>query len=289
MRTIQKNLVFTIIALLMLDCSKGDDESLLSNAITIDASVKSLTRGASESFNDEDVVRVYAWTGDNSVISNTSDKNYTYSSSSSTWYSEDPLTWADLTTDYYFMGVYPARDITDFTTDSYTLDVSDQESADLLIATNVGGCKGSKETPISLIFNHVMAKLTINLSYKSEFLDTPTVNSVELSAGKTGTINYLNKTVTLTGESEVISIPAVKANTKYASVMIPQTIGDIVIKIDDKSYTYSPDTAIELKSGKHYILNLTVGQDGEVKLNFSINEWETEDGNGEALEFKDIC
>ena len=276
-------LMFT--ALFVLSCSKEKDTPLFTKNITIDASINDLTRATDTDFEDDDIVGVYAWTGDNSVIATPDKTDYTYSSSSSSWSSEDPLTWSDLTTDYYFMGVYPTRDITDFTADNYTLDLSDQEASDLLIATNVeSGLNGSRETPIPLVFVHSMAKLTINLTYKSEFLSTPTVESVELSAGTTGTINYLNKTVTLTGDPETISLPEVTANTQYASFMIPQTIEDINININGTTYTYSPDTAITLESGKNKVLNLVVGKDGEVSLTFSINSWIDDIDDGEALE-----
>jgi len=127
-----------------------------------------------------------------------------------------------------------------------------------------------------------MSKLTINLTFRTEFSVTPTVTSVEVLAGKTGTINYLNKIVTLTGESEVISIPAVTANTQYASVMLPQTIQNFVIKIGDENYYFNSSTSIVLESGKHHILNLTVGENGSIKLNSSIIDWEVETSIGEA-------
>ena len=119
-------LLFT--ALFMLSCSKEEDTPLLSKNITFDASIHGLTRATATDFEDEDIVGIYTWTGDNSIISTTNKKDYKYIYSKSSWESENPLTWPDLTTNYYFMGVYPTRDITDFTADNYTLDVSDQEA-----------------------------------------------------------------------------------------------------------------------------------------------------------------
>jgi len=112
----------------MLSCSKEEDTPLLSKNITFDASIHGLTRATATDFEDEDIVGIYTWTGDNSIISTTNKKDYKYIYSKSSWESENPLTWPDLTTNYYFMGVYPTRDITDFTADNYTLDVSDQEA-----------------------------------------------------------------------------------------------------------------------------------------------------------------
>jgi len=128
-----------------------------------------------------------------------------------------------------------------------------------------------------------MSKLTINLILVTEFLTFPTLNSVKVNAVSVGTINYLSKTVALTGLAEDISIPAIKANTKYSSVMLPQTMGDIIIKIGDEIYKYSSDPSIVLTSNKNNTLNLTLGKDGLFLLNFSITYWATETSIGEII------
>ena len=280
-------LSFMITALLTLGCSTGNEPSSTLESIKIDASINNLLKGSDLTFNNADVIGVYSWTGESSQIVISEKKDYKYSSASVLWSTDIPMMWPDLTTDCYFLGVYPTRNISDFAVDNYKLDVSKQTDSDLLLATNLSkGMNGSMGTPISLIFNHLMSKLTVNLDFGPEFSQVPTVSAVEVNAIIEGTINYLSKEVTLVGSSEDISIPPVFPNKEYTSVMIPQAIGVITAKIDDKEYKYFPNNSIILEPGKNFILRLTVKDNKLIPTNFSIIDWIIETTTGEAVKIK---
>ena len=280
MKTKNLFLSLTIASLFLLSCSKEDEVTskiVTSKYVTIYASMANSTKATDTAFDSEDVIGVYSWTGEAGTISDAEiKKDYTYNGS--LWSTPSPMVWSDLTTANYFMGVFPNREISSFTEDPFMINLNDREASDLLIATNVTGINGATTDPVSLVFSHVMAKLTINLNY-TEWKGTPTVTSVKVPATSSGKINYLTKIITPStiDETDIISIPAVTANTSYSSIMIPQTITHVSIIIGKKNYVYTLTEAVSLTSGTNLILNLTVKHEGEVKLesSISINEWTT--------------
>jgi len=303
----------TIAVLFLSGCSKENDypiEDGPSNYVKFNTGILTKSPTAT-AFTTGDNITVYHWSGDNGstvITSGTTKKDYSFDGNNwdVTEASAPAISWPDLTTNYYFMGVYPTpdHDIPDFTADPYTLDISNEEKSDLLIATNTGGINGSTTDPVSLTFTHAMAELTINLHYASEIIPAPTINNVTVKvyAKSAATVNYLTKTVTPTDlAADDIDIPTVANCTvtykdllyvaTTSSIMVPQTIGNITITITDASdvqtnYTYSATNDL-LTAGKNNIFYLKIGKDGTVKLDndkISINDWESGTENGTAIE-----
>ena len=305
MKTKNVLLSMAIAALFLAGCSKENDSPIedgSSNYVSIKAGIgQFLTKSHNATtFNDGAVIGVYAWTGDAATITATEKKDYTYFGTA--WTATTAMTWPDITTNHYFLGVYPTPDhllstnpstaegSTDgsFIADTYTLNTANDDNSDLLIATNTGGINGSTTDAVSLTFNHIMAKLTINLTFASEFTTSQTVSSVTVNAKAKATINYLTKAVTesSTETAADITMPAVTANTVYSSIMVPQNISDIIITISGETNKYKlADPDIDLTSGVNQILNLTVGKDGLVTLTSTgIADWTDATGTGTAVE-----
>jgi len=273
-------LSLTIVALFIGGCSKEDDAP--SKYITVNAGIaeeKISTKGevATTTFNDKDAISVYAWTGDNTVIPSklvVNNSLNTYDGTS--WTAAPQMLWLDMTTDHYFLGVYPSHEITDFTADEYILNSGDQTTSDVLIATNTEkGMNATAGKAVPLIFYHVMSKLIVNLSFRNEWGGgNPKVDGVTVPATTKGTVNYLNKTVTAVSDASdaSVSVPVVEQNTQYSSVLIPQTISNITITItsEKKPYVFTNnDKGITLEGNKIQIVNLTVGKD-EITLDSPI-------------------
>ncbi|MCD8318386.1 MAG: fimbrillin family protein [Paraprevotella sp.] len=298
----QKHAFFALAAFSMLAaaCSSEDSSNInnVQNAkyITVQSSIGHMTRVTtdgenSESFADGDKISVYAWTGsateitDGSLVVNNSINTL----GNGTWTAEPQMLWKDSTTPHYFLGVYPTRQITNFTADADTLDNASQEQSDLLVALQPGD-NGigltAQANPVSLTFDHVMAKLIVNLTFRNQWSSTPTVSGVKAPAETSATINYLTKTVTATQDAKQdVSLSTVSANTRYASIMVPQTgFNKIVITIDGKDYTYNSTTDIQLESGKYTTVNLIVGRDRIELGDVSVNDWQAgnEINGGEA-------
>lgn len=207
------------------------------------------------------------------------------------WTASPQMLWKDMITPHYFLGVYPTRAITDFVEDTYALDVTKQEQSDLLVAVNRGTDNAgfiASNTAVPLQFDHVMAKLIVNLSFRNQWATTPTVTNVTTSNLKDkATVNYLTKTATVTAEEATnIELQVATTNTTYQSIMVPQA-GDnvtITIKIGEKNYIYNG--TVKLEGGKYTTVNLIVGRDEITLGSVSINDWGagTTINGGEAQE-----
>lgn len=272
-------------------CSNDVNEGRqMAEYITIDTNVGTLTRTTSTAFENADAISVYAWTGTNDVVGTLVVNNSINTYDGTKWSAAPQMLWADATTPHFFIGVYPqnATAITDFTSYEFVLNTADQKASDLLIANMLGdGQKASEHNGVvAMMFDHVMAKLAVNLTFRNQWSGTPAVESVIVPAKSVATVNYLTKTVTAKGDNLNVNIPATTANTAYQSIFIPQGIQQIIITIDGKAYTYTHSGNIVLEKGKIQTVNLIVGRDGIELGSISINDWAngTPIEGGEAVE-----
>ena len=296
-------LSLTAIVLLAASCGKegadGVDDSPMPEYITVEASVGAMTRatttGNTTVFDQGDQISVYAWTDTQTetpqsfVVNNVANTL----GQDNKWTPETPMLWKDMTTFHYFLGVYPARQIADFTADEFTLTAGDYEKSDLLYAVVLTGLKAT-DNPVSLTFDHAMAKLNVNMNFRSQWDATPTITSCVAKAANSCTINYLSKTVTPKADAAAtVPLSALTVPTgdnfaaKYSTLIVPQTgFRTVTITIDGKEYTYTHPEDIPLTSGKYTTLNLIVGRNKIELGDISINDWidggTTIDG-GEAL------
>ena len=191
------------------------------------------------------------------------------------------MLWKDLTSPHFFIATYPQRDITQT---NFTLDTSKQSECDVMVATNLGtDSKGiiATETAIPLAFDHLMAKLQVNLQFRNQWGESgPTSVAVSINSKSSATIDYLAKSVTPTGDASYINLPSVAAAVEgyaksYESIVIPVSdLKNIKIAIDGHDYIYTHDTAIQLQGGKTTIVNLMVGRNEITLGSMSIKGWE---------------
>ena len=254
--------------------------------ITIQASIGGLskvqTSGNTAVFESGDQVAIYAWTGSATAVStplvvdgvkNTFD--------GSKWTPEVQMLWADMVTPHYFIGVCPARTVSSFTADEYTLDPAKYEESDLLIATNVAGLK-AQDDPVALAFDHVMAKLYVNLTFRNQWETEPTVSAVTATAKKTATVDYLAKTLTATGKAGAVAINST-ANNAWSGLQVPQTgMNTITVTIEGKDYVYTHSADIPLVGGKYTTVNLVIGRDQiHLASEITISDWTSQ---GDAID-----
>ena len=272
------------LGLLAAACSNNESDSAQQEAkyITIEASIGNMTRatttGNTSVFDAGDGVAIYAWTGSATAVSADKVVNGVVNTlgTDGKWTPATPMLWADMVTPHYFLGIYPARTVSDFTADPYTLDNANYEQSDLLVARQTSGLTAT-QNPVSLTFDHAMAKLYVNMNFRNQWDQTPAIASCVATAASTATIDYLAQTVTA-GEQASVSMPAVAAQTGYAvthsSIMVPQSgFRTVVITIDGQPFTYTHDADIPLEAGKYTTLNLIVGRNKIELGEVSINDW----------------
>ena len=271
--------IFTLAMAVIALAACNNETEVLENSskyITIDATVTSESRAAAkDAFASGDAISVYAWTGDATLPTTYVVNNSTNTYDGTKWTASPQMLWKDGTSAHHFLGIYPAREITD-------TDYSLADDGDLLVAITLGVTPSS--SPVSLAFDHLMAKLRVNLNFRNQWTTTPTVTSVSAIGKVAANIDYLAKTVTATGDDAANTLTAVTDNTAYEALMVPQTCQKVSIVIDGKTYTYNG--SITLESGKVATLNLNVGRDKITLEGISVNSWtdgETVNG-GEAQE-----
>lgn len=287
-----KNLLLATTAILLAACSTDSDvlppQDL--GQIRVTASVGAMTRvahsGNSTTFETNDRISVYAWLGaDNDMQRLVVDNSINTLGGDGTWTAEPQMLWADNTSDHYFLGIYPERNgATDYDADPYTLDFNNQTASDLLVARTTAKPTGSA---VKLEFEHVMAKLVVNLSFRNEWTTAPEVASVTATACTEATVNYLENPVEVTpatGQNLVV-IPFTGTSASFAGIMIPGQSGFRTINVtleNGKVYTYTHPSGIDLQPGRYTTVNLVLGRDN-IKLDdagINVSDWE----NGTSID-----
>lgn len=294
-------------ALLAAGCGHNEDTpSEVAKYITVNTSIGQMTRVAtdadgSQRFEANDQISVYAWTGKatevavSSLVVNNSVNTY----DGTAWTASPLMLWADQESGHYFIGIHPAKKsiasvVTELTADDYTLNAADQKASDLLVATNLKGLSATTAPGgmVDLTFDHVMAKLVVNLNFRSQWGGTPTAVSVTAQDVATNAkVDYLHKAVVADDTSKKdIALPALATPQagyalSYASIMVPQSgFSKITVTINGSDYTYTHSGEIKLEGGKYTTVNLTVGRDRIELGDVTVNDWQQGDviDGGEA-------
>ena len=274
MRTLNILLLTAAAGLVLASCGKLSGDS---RVISIEAGIGSMTKSSlgPAPFPSGGQLSLYAWLGSASAVPSTLVVNgVTNTFDGPTWTPSAPMLWDDKSSAHYFLGVSPARTITNFTADTFTLDPANYNANDLMIATNLDGLTPSS-TPVSLNFSHAMARLDVNLTFRNQWETNPTVESVTVGAKKTATVDYLSRLFTVSGSVEAVPL-TILTNDFWSGLQIPQSgVHSITVRIEGKDYVYTHNTDIPLASGQYTTVNLNVGRD-RVELSqtgITITDW----------------
>lgn len=286
----KKELLCSAFALTLLTAGCNNEDTAAppsSRDIEIVTKVGTLTRATDEAFETGDRISIYAYETGNPAemvvagVANTLQED-------GTWTPATPMKWKDDATAHDFIGVYPEKDdISNFTNESITLG-DNMEANDLLIATATGRKAAGGAVPLT--FDHVMSRVTVNLTFNDNMGTAPTIDKVVLRCRLTGSVNYSDKTA----EAEASGATANMTMTQFASgtfraVTLPQTLAAgedmIVLTIAGHEYSFAHTAALALEPGKNRNINLTVNgtapEDLTVSLGgITINDW----GNSQTLE-----
>lgn len=295
-------LSFACAAIAICGCNKETSKSEPQpKYITVTTSIDDMTRvttnsEGSQEFSTGDELSIYAWTGSSAtapaaaerVVDNAINKL----GSDGKWTATPQMLWKNMKDSHFFIGVYPKDPVSvaDLASAGYTMDVTKQAQSDLLIATEFVG-KVASNNPVSLTFDHVMAKVIVELSFRNQWGGgAPTVENVALkNVANSAKVNYLTKVVTpdASRDAELV-LPVVTANTKYNSIIIPQTgINTVVVRIGGKDFVYThQDGDFNFESGKFTTIKLIVGRNQIDLDQVTIRDWAPGDviDGGEAYD-----
>ena len=303
----KKMMLMAVTALMVAGCSSDENGNGTTNEapkyITVNANISGLTKAATDRtgamvFEAGDAISVYAWTGDKNNLP-ASLQSYVVANAINTydgslWTAQPQMLWKNVTDSHYFLAVYPQKDITAST--DFNLDTQDQQASDVLVAVNKGSNDAgitATNNAIPLVFDHIMAKLQINLNFRNQWAQTPEAD-VKVKVKTKATIDYLNKSVTASGEAPTEDVMVMAVSTPVdgyektcETVMIPQQgFNTITITINNKDYVYKHASDFGLERGKMTVVNLIVGRDMIKVDSVTINNWNEGNiyGDGEDIE-----
>jgi hypothetical protein len=266
----------------LASCSR-EDPAGRAQRITLEAVIGAPTRattyGKSEVFNPGDQVSLYAWTGSSEFIPSDLVVGGVVNElqQNGSWKSASDMFWKNAVTPHYFLSLYPARTVTNFVADRFQLVPSNYEANDLLVALNLDGLTAS-EDPVPLAFDHVMARLQVNMKFRTQWSATPKVE-VKAQACTAGVINYLEGSI-IPDSMGSISLETLPSPEKgYAlschAIMIPQKdFRTVTLTVDGQELVFTNASDIKLKAGKVTTINLEVGLDRiDLASDINVSEW----------------
>ena len=168
--------------------------------------------------------------------------------------------------------------------------LTDQSTADGIKASDHLYYSSNAVTPsengtISIPFDHIMSKLEITVTLRTQYGASET-NPITSAIGSATSATYsptgATTWSTLSDVSDISlyssgSYSATERIATYEAILIPQTIDantfEVKVTIGTKSYTWTSASAVTFEGGKKYTLDLTLGKD-ELTLNtISVSNW----------------
>ena len=275
----------TVLFLMLMSCNRDNSMYLeFAGSITIEATIGQMSKatynGNATTFTAADKILLYGWTGSKTEVpAKRVVDSVTCTFDGTVWTPAKPMRWRNVTDAHYFLGISPVPDsVTSFTAAAYKLDPANYTASDLLIATNLGGVKAA-DGPVILTFEHAMAKLNVNLKFRSEFDGTPVVSSVTAAACDSATVNYLTGQVTAAGSAGEVQIPQAAApatgyEVSYGGLQVPQQgVKKITITIGSRKFVYESTQDIPLNAGHFTTVNLIAGRDRIELDEITISDW----------------
>lgn len=210
----------------------------------------------------------------------TSKNEATYTTTDGTnWTPTDAMVW-NSSSKNKFQAWYPVADYSSYDTFTIPTDQSDATklaSADWMTASTEEIDKPGNGV-LDLIFQHRLAKVTVNLTFSSQY---PEGNQ------------YVSDFKFLTNEETLQVITALKnSETSYTAILRPGEYADgssfIYLMMDnfEEHYVLGKTTtaAINLEAGKHYTFTLKVGKDVVSIDEVTVADWNEEDIDGGVAE-----
>ena len=169
-----KYIISALAAVAVMGCNKVEN-SPAPEYITVSTNILSkvsTNADGSQIFTAGDKISVYAWTGDPASVPavRVVDNAINTLGTDGVWTAAPQMLWKNLVDKHYFIGVYPshAASEADLSAVKVSVDPADQLSSDVLVATELSG-RIAENNPVLLSFSHVMAKVSIELSYRNQW------------------------------------------------------------------------------------------------------------------------
>ena len=234
-----------------------------------------------------------AYSGDNGVtnfvngdaikvvnLMRTSKNEATYTTTDGTnWTTTDAMVW-NSSSKNKFQAWYPVAEYSSY--DTFTIPTDQSDATKLASADWMTASTGEIDKPgngvLDLSFQHRLAKVTVNLTFSSQYPKG---------------YQHVSDFIFFTNEETPQLITALKnSETSYTAILRPGEYADessfIYLMMDnfDEHYVLGKTTtaAINLEAGKHYTFTLKVGKDVVSISSVTVADWDEEDIDGGVAE-----
>ena len=253
---------------------QGDPDAVKINA-TIGALQTRVAYGenGATTFTNGDAIKVVN-------LMRTSKNEATYTTTDGTnWTTTDAMVW-NSSSKNKFQAWYPVADYSSYDTFTIPTDQSDATklaSADWMTASTEEIDKPGNGV-LDLNFQHRLAKVTVNLTFSSQYPE--------------GCQHVSDFTFYTNEETQQAITPLANSETSYTAILRPGEYADesyfifLVMDDIDEHYVLGKTTtaAINLEAGKHYTFTLKVGKDVVSIDDVTVADWNEEDIDGGVAE-----
>ena len=275
------SLLFALSSLLFVSCEQVEDfsQETDADAVKVVASINKMqTRVAYEddgatNFVNGDAIKVVN-------LMRTSKNEATYTTTDGTnWTTTDAMVW-NSSSKNHFQAYYPVAVYSSY--DTFTIPTDQSDATKLASADWMTASTGEIDKPgngvLDLNFQHRLAKVTVNLTFSSQY---PEGNQ------------YVSDFTFYTNEETQQAITALaNSETSYTAILRPGEYADdsyfIYLTMDGIEEHDVPGktttSAINLEAGKHYTFTLKVGKDVVSIDDVTVADWDEEDIDGGVAE-----
>ena len=210
----------------------------------------------------------------------TSKNEATYTTTDGTnWTTTDAMVW-NSSSKNHFQAYYPVAVYSSY--DTFTIPTDQSDATKLASADWMTASTGEIDKPgngvLDLNFQHRLAKVTVNLTFSSQY---PEGNQ------------YVSDFTFYTNEKTPQAITALaNSETSYTAILRPGEYADesyfiyLMMDVIEEHYVLGKTTtaAINLEAGKHYTFTLKVGKDVVSIDDVTVADWNEEDIDGGVAE-----
>ena len=204
----------------------------------------------------------------------------TYTTTDGTdWTTSDAMVWNSSSKNKY-QAWYPVAEYSSY--DMFTIPTDQSDATKLASADWMTASTGEIDKPgngvLDLNFQHRLAKVTVNLTFSSQYPE--------------GYQHVSDFTFYTNEETQQAITPLANSETSYTAILRPGEYADessfIFLEMDDIEAHYvlgkTTTSAINLEPGKHYTFTLKVGKDVVSIDDVTVADWNEEDIDGGVAE-----
>lgn len=275
-----------LVAFTAVSCGESTDTPTEQKMpITITGEVSPMLKVAESGFEHGDIFSTYI-AESNAFDSNVKHKNLKHTKGASGWTPERAIYWKDGSQNIWVWGIYPYQSTTltspmtfavqaDQSTRESDTKLSGYELSDLLLSHQADVTP--TETAITLKFNHVLSKISIEL-------ESPDLDVTSGAVVKIGNLNLsssidLSTQVVTVDQTQGVVIAQNNSGVHHRAIVQPSTVTDLTFSVEIGGMLFEKSFGeTTLVAGKQHNFKLTLKNGAMIINGGSIGNW-VEGGN----------